>query len=696
MSITAADKIFIGVDDEINFVVEKILATEKGRVILVVPQNALIVSSLVSMRILAKQIAKSKKLLVLVTEDDFGTKLAKTAGLVSTNKVSNITPEIWESAQIAKEKAKAEVEKRKKELLANRGIGVTAEPQAVESEEVEAGETQDTSEPETEIEEANEEVVEPAPEMEVAEQPMEEPEEQVEQKEQIHVDLPKPEENLAKTAEDVKIKGPIQRTRRQPKMVEVSGFQVYAGGDINEFMSQDMPNNESPLPSPDRLERPRVTVNKDKTNGFTSRDWSSYTGDPSPRFSLAKLFKRGDDIAPRAVNPDEQKKKRRLIIAGAAIILFALFGAVYVFAFRLSTVDIKVTLKTAEVPVEQQLTIDTTVAQIDEANLVIPAKVVTEENLSISASDSSTGEGAGGDVAAGVIDIWNKTTNQITIPAGTVIENTTTNLKYVIKQDVTVRAKNASDPLDIGRTEDVHIEAEKFGTEYNITESGSKTDFKVGTYGTSDVVGKRFRPIEGGTTRKFKAPSQADVDKVKATLTENIAKQGLSKIKNLVPEGYRLIEETAKFEETAVRSTPEVGKEGDSFSVTLEGKITALIVANSDLDRAISLLIEKNQQNDEDSAEFEVQNLGDAEINNVTRTGEKATFTVVSRGSLTSKVTEDSIKQGVAGKTIGEAEEYLIKVSEIESSKITFNPGFLPSFLHRVPTDWSRIKISFQ
>lgn len=690
MSITASDKIFIGVDDEINFVVEKILTSEKDRIILVVPQNALIVSSLVSMRILAKQITKSKKQIVLVTEDEFGTKLAKTAGLVPTNKVSNISPETWESAQIAKEKAKAEADKIKKELLANRGIGVATDEVEVSEPDEQLSENSDNMDS-ADLRPENKEISED--EAEVTEGNSREGSQEQLENADAEDDLDK----LAKNEEkDVKIKGPIQRTRRQPKMVDVGGFQVYAGGDINEVITQDMQNNESPLPSQDRLERPRVSVNKDKTNGFTSRDWSSYTNDPSPRFNLAKLFKR-DETSSRNLNPDERKKKQKLIIAGIAIFLFVVLGATYVLAFRLSTVDIRITLKTAEVPVEQQMAIDTAVSQIDEEKLIVPARVLTEENLSISASDTATGEGAGGSVAAGVIDVWNKTTNQITIPAGTVIENTTSNLKYVIKEDVTVRAKNANDTLDIGRTEDVSVEAEKFGDEYNITESGTKTDFKVGTYTTADVVGKRFRPIEGGTTRKFKSPSQADFDKVKKTLSENIAKQGLSKIKNLVPEGYRLIEETAKFEEVTARSTPEVGKEGDSFSLTLEGKMTALMVADADLDKAISLLIARNQQgSEEDDAEFEVQNLGDAEISEVVREGDKATFKVVSRGSLTSKVTEESIKQGIAGKTISEAEEYLIKVSEIDTSRIIFNPGFLPNFLHRVPTDWSRIKINFQ
>lgn len=698
MSITSSDKIFINVDDEINFVIEKILNSEKERVILIIPQNALVVSSQVSMRILSKQLMKSKKQLILVTEDSFGEKLAKTAGLIATNKVSNVAPEMWESAQLAKEKAKEQADAVKKELLTKRGA--ISESADLPVERV----AEDTDVPEITLEsesdlgaEAGEEVAE------TTELPVAEAEEETSQPE-IAEDDKISEQNPAPAAEDLPVRGPIQRSRRQPKLVEVGGFKIYAGGDIGEIadqntniMDEDDTSVNSVAAPVDRLERAKQ-ASKAGSSSFTGRDWTNYTADPKPSFKFPKLWNRDPDAPIREPNEDD-KRKKKIIIGGGVVggVLLLLLGG-YVIASQLSAVDVKITLKTAEVPVEQQITADMAVTEVDTETLVIPAQVITEEGLSISASDTSTGEGASGNLAAGVIDLWNKTTQEVKIAAGTVVENTTTNLKYVIKAEVTVPAAQTSGgPInDIGEVRDVRIEAQTFGEEYNITESGTKVDFKVGDLTTDQVIGKRFRNIEGGTKKTFKAPSQADVDKVKAKLAEDLQRQGQNKLNNLVPDGFKLLEGTAKFEEVTVRSTPEVGKEGTSFSVTLEGKATAMIVSEEDLEEAIVALIAKNNTDTDPDTQFEIKNAGDVEISNVVRTEGKATFVIVSRGSLQSSVKAEDVQNMIRGKGLDEAEELLIKVSEIQNVSVTYTPTFVPEFMKRVPNDNSRIKVVFE
>jgi archaellum component FlaG (FlaF/FlaG flagellin family) len=162
-----------------------------------------------------------------------------------------------------------------------------------------------------------------------------------------------------------------------------------------------------------------------------------------------------------------------------------------------------------------------------------------------------------------------------------------------------------------------------------------------------------------------------------------------------VPDGYRLIEGTVKFEETETHSTPAIGEKGDTFSLTVEGKVTALAVSEEDLSQAIQALIEKNRT-DEIEGDFEVSNLNNAEILNVIRDGDKVTFTVVSSGSLQSKVTEEDIKSAIRGKSEKEADDYLLKVEEIESVKIIFSPGFLLDFMRIIPNEDSKIKLVFE
>lgn len=689
MSIGNSDKIFVDVDDEINFVVEKILSAEKERVIVVIPQNALVVSSLVSMKIMAKQVVKSKKLIVLVTEDDFGQKLAKQSGLVATHKVSEINPEMWESALIAKEKTKEELLARKQELLTERGI-ISPEADTIS--------TNEEGEPDLSLEQTG------LSELESATSLGEAIVQNVAVAERVKLPSRLSEETkVPEVVTEEEVKGPINRTKRQPKLVEVSGFKVYAGGDIVKLGNAQMPESSNTIegqstePGNDRMSRVR-SVQGAKGGSFTGRDWTNYTDSSKKSFQLPKLFNRTPKIEPgeRKVGGDPLSelvaRRKKAIIAIAAFVVVVLVAA-YLLLVQLTSVDIKLKLKTAEVPVEQQITADVAVTEANQETLVIPALVVAENDLSISASDNSSGEGKTGNKAAGVIEIWNFTETEVQISAGTVAQNTTTNLKYLIKQDVTVPAATASGAInDPGIVQDVRVEAETFGEDYNMTEIGSKVDFKIGDIPSEDLKGKRFSRFEGGTTETFKAPSQADIDRVKEGLVQSLEKQGTTKIQTRVPDGYRLLEGTVKFEETEARSTPAIGEKGDTFSLTVEGKVTALAVSEEDLSQAIQVLIEKNKT-DEIEGDFELSNLNNAEILNVSRDGDKATFTVVSSGSLQSKVTEEDLKSAIRGKSEKEADDYLLGVEEIESVRIMFSPGFLPEFMRVIPNDDHKIKL---
>jgi hypothetical protein len=703
MAITGSDKIFVDVNDEINFVVEKILDSEKERVILVVPQNAIIVSSLVSMKILAKQLAKSKKQLIIVTEDAFGLGLAERSGIVSMNKVSNIQPEMWEAAQIAKENLRSQMEDTKKKLLTDRGILKPEKEEKVEEIKAEESEIEPEAETVEVVSESETEVAEP-------ETTEESPEVEIEEEESIPETTE--EAPIEEEIEETEIKGPITRPRREPKVVHVAGFEILAGGDISSLSASedamiDDPKGEAMEIEPDSAARSAKKAEKQKpTGGFTGRDWTNYTGDKGSSFSLAGLwpFKRQPTVIPgerRPIMPGDARPgadKRKIAIIALVIVLVLFFGTGFVLANQLNTVEVKIVLQTEQVPVQQQISADVAVTtidpEIDQEAIVIPAKLITNDQLSISASDKASGEGKSGNKAAGLIDIWNFTDEAVVIPSGTVAQNTTTNLKYIIQTEVSVPAADngGGSIIDPGIVEDVHIVAETFGEEYNITESGTKRDFKVGDYTTAEIKGQRFNKIEGGTKTTFVAVSQEDVDRVKETLTDTLERQGMNKISDSVPVGYRLIDGTQQFKEIEVKSDPAIGEKADNFSVSLKGEVTALAVSEEDLQKAIEILIANNQKVGSD---FEIDGLSDAIIGDVVRDGEKVSFTISSSGSLRSKVTADELKENIAGKSIADADNYLSQVDEIVSHKITYSPSIVPEALRKVPTDLSRIKISF-
>ncbi len=87
-------KIYIDVDEEITTVVDYLRKAEEKNIILVVPQHALILQSVVNLRLLAQEAKKRKKILTIMTRDEEGIAFAARAGIAVQPFVSR-DDEIW-------------------------------------------------------------------------------------------------------------------------------------------------------------------------------------------------------------------------------------------------------------------------------------------------------------------------------------------------------------------------------------------------------------------------------------------------------------------------------------------------------------------------------------------------------------------------------------------------------------------------
>ena len=95
-------KIFIDTDNEITFVIEKVLSSRTEKVILVIPDRASLLSSITGLKLIRRVLDKSNKLLIVVTLDEMGAQLCKKAGLCVVSRVGEITEDLWEKVSKAK------------------------------------------------------------------------------------------------------------------------------------------------------------------------------------------------------------------------------------------------------------------------------------------------------------------------------------------------------------------------------------------------------------------------------------------------------------------------------------------------------------------------------------------------------------------------------------------------------------------
>ena len=689
MAIATSEKIFIDPNEEIVTIIERIHRAEKTRVILVIPQNSLLLSSYISINILFREIAKTDKNVVIVTEDNYGQHIAEKAGFIVTGKVSTIGSEMWETAVHNKDELLARLSDRKQENLqtineSNILSENIDEPTEV-SVDIKHVDSIESKQNDIEITPAETEFIETPDIIEV----------------QKEIEANEKTERMLKS---------YQKPRREPRMVNIDGIEMLSGGDLKKFNevgeARDKIVDENIMEvtnDTNTIEDDRNNITRKPIRTFSEK--SSFTGMDFKKSAsngglLARLFNRQPSVR-RPLDEEfmsrkaEDNRKRLMIILGVFVVFFLLLT--YFVAFRLSSVDITLTLKKEDVSTQGDITVDPTISTINTSTFTIPGQLLQENSITLSRTGEANGSGVSGNNAKGVIDILNTLDKDITLAKGTKITSTETNLVYLLSKDVTVnRATPAAEGSTVSgatRLEDVEIEAEAPGTTFNIVDSDSNKDFKIESYTLSQVKGSRYANISGGTSTEFVAVSQENLDKVKEAILPDLKKQAETKLNALVPSGFTLLKETVKFEETDVQPSPAVGAESKdkTFSLSLTGKISGLAIKKGDLESIAKIILINDRNSD-----IKINSINDLQIDKVQDIGGKSVLTISSKGSFSKELDDVEIKDKATGLSLEELREYLGLFDEIDKSKIVFSPAILPDFLKRVPTDFDRINLKIQ
>lgn len=653
------EKIFVDPDDEIIFVVEKILRAATSRVILVIPASSGVVSSVISLKLLSRQLLDSNKLLVLVTDNPTGKKLAVKANLVVKDKISMVDKLAWEEALSIKKELQEHKEGIRTELLAARV------PEKVEAEEIE--EQQDT--------EADTAQTRPEQDLEVEEDADSEGEEHAASDQVSDQD---------ESASEPEIFG--EKPRLKPKMMEVGGIAVASGGDINELTAA-----EDQAASASHVNHAVAPVLAAKRHNEESRS-GKYTQDPGTKKrtqgSETDSVRESDDsskVADRrlkktGLKPDKKKLKRILIILGIVLaVLLLLSGGVFAYSYRnLSQVEIEVTFNQSEGTINEVITVSTSARDVDGDNLIIPGYEVTLEESS-SGDGTATGKKEVGEFAQGVIDIRNKSTESaVNLAAGQILVDISTNLQYELTQNVAI-------PVDQYQR-DVPIKAREFGEKFNITDQQST--FRLEGFTTEQLIGFGFRDVTGGTTEEITVVTAEDVAKVKSDL-ETAMKGNLStSLQSEIGRGEELLAGSERYEEVSFTQSVPTGEEAENFSIDLKMKVTAVKLRESDV-KSLAEVIIKKSESATDEAEVKVD---DFEIRNIKVEGSKITFELNAQGEVNENLELEKQKPEISGKSLSEAKDHLEKLEQIDKVVVTYKPEYIPESMKKIPNDPNRIK----
>lgn len=115
-------KIQIAVDEPVSFVVDKIKRSFARYIVLVVPEKAGIVSSIPSLKILARELSKLDKIIILLTRDVKAISFANSLNISTAMNYDEITPEIWELAENNLIEHRTEYANRRQKLIDSRKV----------------------------------------------------------------------------------------------------------------------------------------------------------------------------------------------------------------------------------------------------------------------------------------------------------------------------------------------------------------------------------------------------------------------------------------------------------------------------------------------------------------------------------------------------------------------------------------------
>lgn len=653
MSIVQTDKIFVDPNDEVVFIVDAVTSREKEKVLIIIPENALLLSSFITLKILYRELLKSKKITILVTEDPFGLNISQKAGFVTVQKMSQVTPELWDIAFSKKVKAA--------DFLRRKGDKETEEKLLPKIE----------SEPENDTAEV----------------------------------VP---ENVSEEVETIKEEEVKELEKKKSgKIVRIDGIELMLGGDIA-LLSKSAENdkmdsfnkNENIMDTQDNVRKPQISG-----SSFTGKDFTKYVKKESFIKNLfsKKPKRRGEEfLNPELFINKKLKRERLLKRLGLfiVVILTVLFGG-WFFIDNYSSIDVYLKVKPEgikELPAVE-ITGSVLETQMDVDKKIIPIAEYFVENVSASRTGEATGQSLRGTKAKGLVTVYNTFTEPqptaLNLPVGTKITNVGSNLVFVLLQAVSLEAPelDSSGIYDTPFVEDIEVEAFQFGSEYNLAGEGTSSNFLVDGFESSKVRVTKFTPFAGGTSETYTTVSKENIDNSKNTFINDLKLQAETRIANLIPQGFILINGSTKITEEKIDSIPKENEEAKdkTFNLNITLKAKGYAVRQDYLNNlARALLLETKAENEN----IDIEEIKETDISFVSESEGKILLSLSSKGSFKNIIDVELIKSSILNKSIEEARAILKADTNFSEIRISYIPFFVPAILQKVPWSIGRITVS--
>jgi hypothetical protein len=383
--------------------------------------------------------------------------------------------------------------------------------------------------------------------------------------------------------------------------------------------------------------------------------------------------------------------KKAFFTFGIILVVVVVIAGTYLF---LPKATVLISVKASQKSQDVEARGDINVQAVDFENEAIPAKLISETAEVTKEIASSGSKSASGKKARGIVTIYNEfSSSPQALVATTRFESEDGKIFRIVKGITVPGTAVVSGETKPGVIE-VEVEADAIGDSFNISpgkftipgfkDSGNDKYVKIYGKSTSAMAGGGSGDSETGS----KSISETDVANAKNQLQAELKTALKEKIKSSAGAGMVVLDDALSAEEATYSLSNSVGEAIDKFQAKGQIKGSALVFSEDDLKSVVAKIIAKSG-NGKTSIEGGLITLDYGKADVDIKAG---TIIIKANGTSSNSLDVDieNLKKGILGKTNAELETYLGTYSSIEKADVTYWPPFMNS---KIPIYENRVEV---
>ncbi|MFZ2975605.1 MAG: hypothetical protein WA055_03200 [Candidatus Moraniibacteriota bacterium] len=620
---------YIDIDEEITSIVERLKKARASEIIIVAPKRALLIQSIVNLRILKKEADENDIQLMMVTQDKLGKILIEKAGIFVQQKMDNISDE--------------EIDLGEREMAGTQNY--SNENEIAEIRESQGRLNNIGSESYFDEKEGAQHL----------------------------------QANLEKNK---KIRVTKKNEAEQEKLVNrelVSGVGNILGKKEKK-VNLDIASRSNIIPPEPRISKNYTENDEIQEKKIDNFFFQKNNFENKPRKPHVEEFR----------NYDLSKKDHKgFLIFGLISLLAVLAIVAYLF---LPKATLKISAKTKTQSVDSNITGSTNAVSSDFEKEIIPAKIVSIEN-SVSESFKSSGDKAvSNQKARGKITIYNEYSTSSQPLVATTRFLSSNGKIFRLVNGVTIPGMETSGGETKPGTVEAQVIADEAGESFNIAPDkftipgfeGSGAEKYTKFYAKSDTT------MSGGGSGNQTANyiTDSDIAEAKAKSLTKLNEEIEKKLKESAGEDVVILDDATQSDEPIYKLSNSSGDVVDTFQITMQTKVKAIVVSKKDLNEMVAKMISKAGDGkaniDDNSIKLD---FGKSSVDFEAGTIDIKFHAV---GEIIPDLNLEAMKKEILGKNNEDLTAYLSTFSDIKDANVEYQPSFMNS---RIPQIKSRVEI---